>query len=173
MDLAITVTGSEPLTATEVKNYLKVDFTDDDTLIGDLITGVREMAEEVTGRALVAKTILLTIPKDYENEIELPYPDHNSVTAVTINGDDVLSDCVIAGNKEKIVKLPYVYNELLETNDGLAITYTCTGNCPTGVKIALLKNIAEIYEKRGNSFEGSVADLTENTIAQLARFTKL
>jgi hypothetical protein len=173
MDLQITNTGTEPLSASEVKNYLKVDYTTDDTLISDMITAVRELAEEFLGRALIAKTIVLTIPKDYDLEIELPYPDHNAVSAVTINGDDVLADCYIAGNYEKVVKLPYVYNEINDDNDGLVITYTCLGNVPKGVKIAMLQNIAEMYERRGNTFEGSIATLTENTIAKLTRFQKL
>lgn len=173
MDIKKTVTGTEPITANEVKSYLKIDFTTDDTLIGTLITGVREMAEELTGRSFVASTIEYFEDNDYDDEIRLPYPEHSEVTAVTINGDDVLSDCIVTGNKEKVVKLPYIYNGLTADDDGVKITYTTAGTCPTGVKLAMLKAIGDIYENRGNTFEGSIAELSENSIAMLTRFMKL
>lgn len=158
--------SSEPVTATEVKSYLKIDFTDDDTLIETIISGVREMAEELTGLSLIPSTIVYFEDLDYDDEIRLPYPEHNAVTAVTQNGDDILSDCIITGETEKVVKLPYIY-------DGIKITYTTLGTCPAGVKLALLKAIADIYEKRGNTFEGAIAELSENSIAMLTRYMKL
>lgn len=47
------VTGVEPITLAEMKQHLRVDFTDDDDLISSLITAAREHAETVTGRSLV------------------------------------------------------------------------------------------------------------------------
>ena len=158
--------SSEPVTVTEVKSYLKIDFTDDDTLIETIISGVREMAEELTGLSLIPSTIVYFEDSDYDDEIRLPYPEHSAVTAVTQNGDDILSDCIITGETEKVVKLPYIY-------DGIKITYTTLGTCPAGVKLALLKAIADIYEKRGNTFEGAIAELSENSIAMLTRYMKL
>ena len=173
MDIKKTATGTEPLTATEVKNYLKIDFTEDDTMIGKLITGCREMAEQFTGRSFIESEIEYFDSDNYEKEIRLPYPDHNTITAVTINGSDVLSGCQITGNTEKIVVLPFSYQNIIEDEAGVKITYTTTGNCPDGVKLAILKAIGDIYEQRGNTFEGSVSRLSENSIAMLTRFAKL
>jgi hypothetical protein len=53
----ITPVATEPIALADAKSYLRVDFTDDDTLIGNLITRVRSFAEEVTGRALATQTI--------------------------------------------------------------------------------------------------------------------
>lgn len=158
--------SSEPVTATEVKSYLKIDFTDDDTLIETIISGVREMAEELTGLSLIPSTIVYFEDSDYDDEIRLPYPEHNDVTEVIQNSEDITDDCIITGETEKVVKLPYVY-------DGIKITYTTLGTCPAGVKLALLKAIADIYEKRGNTFEGAIAELSENSIAMLTRYMKL
>ena len=169
MDIQSTITGAEPLTVLEVKNYLKVDYNDDDTLIGALISGVREMAEEITGRGLIAKTIVLTLTGETERYVVLPYPDHGTVDSVVLNDTDILADCVIGGSIQKIVRLPGIYYDI----EKLVITYNVLGECPAGVKIALLKNIGELYEKRGNTFEGGLADLTENTIAILSRYMVL
>ena len=158
--------SSEPVTATEVKNYLKIDFTDDDTLIETIISGVREMAEQHTGLSLIPSTIVYFEDSDYDDEIRLPYPEHNDVTEVIQNSEDITADCIITGETEKVVKLPYIY-------DGIKITYTTLGTCPAGVKLALLKAIADIYERRGNTFEGAIAELSENSIAMLTRYMKL
>ena len=158
--------SSEPVTVTEVKSYLKIDFTDDDTLIETIISGVREMAEQHTGLSLIPSTIVYFEDSDYDDEIRLPYPEHNDVTEVIQNSEDITADCIITGETEKVVKLPYIY-------DGIKITYTTLGTCPAGVKLALLKAIADIYERRGNTFEGAIAELSENSIAMLTRYMKL
>ena len=41
----VTPAASEPITLTEAKNFLRVDGTDDDTLITALISAAREMCE--------------------------------------------------------------------------------------------------------------------------------
>jgi len=173
MDIKYSGTITEPLTAVDVKNYLKIDFATDDTLIALLITGCRELAEMYCGRSFVVKTVELFMDYDYEDVIELPYPDHNAVTAVTQNGDDILADCIITGNVLKTVKLPQIYGSPAANTDGVKITYTTLANCPAVIKTAILKSIAEMYEKRGNSFEGSIATLSENAYAMLAPYIKL
>jgi len=53
----VTPAASEPITLTEAKNFLRVDHSDDDTLISALITAARQMCEEYTRRILVTTTI--------------------------------------------------------------------------------------------------------------------
>jgi hypothetical protein len=45
----------EPVTLADMKNYMKVTYNDDDTLIQSLITTAREMVEGFTARSLVNK----------------------------------------------------------------------------------------------------------------------
>ena len=53
----VTPAASEPITLTEAKNFLRVDHSDDDTLISALITASRQMCEEYTRRILVTTTV--------------------------------------------------------------------------------------------------------------------
>lgn len=53
----VTAAASEPITLTEAKNFLRVDHSDDDTLIEALITAARQMCEEYTRRILVTTTV--------------------------------------------------------------------------------------------------------------------
>ena len=52
-----TPASSELLTLTEVKRYLRVDFTSEDTLIADLITDARRYAENILHKSLCTQTI--------------------------------------------------------------------------------------------------------------------
>lgn len=57
----LTAPAVEPVTTTEAKSYMRVDTSDDDTLIGDLITTVREHVESVTRRVFVASMWQFTL----------------------------------------------------------------------------------------------------------------
>ena len=80
-DITTTVEpASEPITLTEAKNYLKVDFDDDNDLISGLITSARVRLEKYAGVAMTART-LQTVA--YVDEfIELPYAPINTITKV-------------------------------------------------------------------------------------------
>lgn len=49
--------AQEPITVSDAKAWLRVDWTDDDTLIASLISRARAWAESVTHRALATQTI--------------------------------------------------------------------------------------------------------------------
>ena len=170
MQLKYSNIGTEPVSATEVKNYLKIDFATDDDLIADLITGVRENIEQYTGRSLVVKTIEY-FDEDIYEEIELPYPDHDEITEVKFNGT-VSTEYVKTGLTQFIIKPTVTFTDVTgETNNtGINVTYTTTGNCPGGIKIEILRLIGEKYEKRGNTFDGATNELTENSYANLLPF---
>lgn len=51
----------EPVTLTEAKAWLKLDTSDDDSLITDLIKGARQAAEDFTRRAFITQTVTLTL----------------------------------------------------------------------------------------------------------------
>ena len=51
----------EPVTLADMKNYLKVVFSDDDVLIQSLITAAREVVEGFTARSYVTKGYIMTL----------------------------------------------------------------------------------------------------------------
>lgn len=53
--------ASEPVTAAEVKDQLRITGTDDDALIELYIQSARELCEELTGLALITQTWKLTL----------------------------------------------------------------------------------------------------------------
>lgn len=53
----LTPVSAEPITLSDAKSYLRVDFSDDDATIAALITRARSYAETVTGRAIATQQI--------------------------------------------------------------------------------------------------------------------
>ncbi len=58
-----TAPASEPVTLDEAKAFLRVDTSDDNTLITDLIVAAREAAEAYTRRAFITQTLKLWLDR--------------------------------------------------------------------------------------------------------------
>lgn len=177
MQIRYSGTIVEPITLVDIKNYLKIDLANDDALITALIIGCREKIEEFTQRSLVVKTI----EAFYESEevvdavrvITLPYPSHNEITEVKINGV-VSTDYTQTGLNRFIVTLPSVFTSISTgtiTDEGVIIKYTTLADCPEAIKTEIKRLILQQYEKRGNTFEGAIVELDENSYSNLMQFT--
>lgn len=55
-NVVVTDPASEPVTTEEAKSHMRVTISDDDTLIGDMITVARDMLENFTCRAFINTT---------------------------------------------------------------------------------------------------------------------
>ena len=160
--------GAEPVSLTEVKSYLKVDFTTEDTLITSLIKMVRQQIEKFTGLSLVSKTIEY-FDEEIDEEILLPFPEHDEIEELKLNGS-VSTSYIKTGLTQFLIK-PNSTNILDGAEDyGIYVKYTTTGNCPEGIKLEILRLLAEKYVNRGNTFEGAIAELSENSYANLAQY---
>lgn len=78
----ITAPTTEPISLTEAKLHLKVDNSDDDTLISSLIKAARQSAENFTNRALSSQVLELILDDFPEKEIVLPRPPVETLTSI-------------------------------------------------------------------------------------------
>lgn len=60
--IVLTPPSVEPVTLSDVKDWLNIDFTSKDALIARLITRARRRAETLTGRAFASQQIQCTFP---------------------------------------------------------------------------------------------------------------
>jgi hypothetical protein len=75
--IVLTPPSVEPITLSDVKDWINVDFSDKDALISRLITRARRRAETLTGRALASQQIQCTFPITRPQGGELSGPiDH-------------------------------------------------------------------------------------------------
>lgn len=90
----LTVTSApatEPIDVTTAKSYLRLEHSEDDTLISTLITAARKYCEEAIGRAFITQTLRLSLDDwPCDGVIRLPRPPLQSVSSITYldsNGD--------------------------------------------------------------------------------------
>lgn len=160
-------TSTEPISLSTAKAYLKVDFSDEDSLITSLISQVRERVEQFTGLSLIASQIEVNVPY-VPDELRLPYPNHDTITEVKINGQ--VSTAYTKTGLSRFILIPdsVFMSDLGEK--GMYVKYKTTGYCPEGLKQAMLKALDEGYRNRGNTFEGQITGLSENTYAMCAPY---
>lgn len=127
----ITDLSTEPVTLTEAKNFMNIDFSDFDDLITMLIQASRMESERVTGKAYGAKVIQVTgnTLTDKNGDVEKIYPITPFVSAVTWADED--------GNVD------YRYNAGYNT-------------LPVDLKLAILQRVATGFAYRENGYEAAI-----------------
>ena len=157
-----TAPAKELWTLSEVKNYLKVDTSADDTLITTLLQSAREVAERYLNQALITQTITEKLDRLNSPVIYLSvspvisvssfqYADSQNTTQ-TYNASNYIVDTF-----EKPARLSVAYGKTWPTLYGnindVTITYTAGYNTePSGVPMqirqAILMMIADSYDNR-------------------------
>ena len=150
-----TITGVEPITVDEVKAYLKISYSQEDTLIASQISEVRSIAEKITSRSLIEKTVqLFDDGEDLCSPYALPMPPHNEVVSFTVNGEDVTYS--IIGLTQKKIDYNRVFTNLYSQANYIEAEFTTLAAMNEGLKAAMLRIISDLYEYRGNKFEESI-----------------
>lgn len=85
----VTPPATEPLSLVEVKEYLRIDGTDQDAVLGAIIKAARRFCENVQRQAYITQTLELALDAwPREAHITLPRAPLRSVTAVTYTDKD-------------------------------------------------------------------------------------
>ena len=156
--------GSEIITTTEVKNYVRIDTTADDALIATMITQARIWAENFISRDIVSKNRTYYIDRTDTGLFDLPFSPVASISEITINN-------IITTNYE-ILGLD---NETIELDQGSAdrvkITYITTGLNDSLLKQALLQLVSTYYDNRADFIASqSVSEIPSNVKVVLSSY---
>lgn len=135
-------TGSEIVTVSEAKSYIRIDTSDDDALLGDMITQARIWCENYIGKDIVAKT------RQYYKELadgrfEIPYAPISSITSITVEG--VAATYETYGLYDDVIEL----NSLGKHKD-IIVTYTTAGQDDALLKQAILQFVSTLYDNRAD-----------------------
>ena len=166
--------ANELWTTAEVKNYLKVDDATDDALIAAMNKAARFEVESRQNISTLNKTIVQKLERfpssykvatDYENVIKcLVYPliSVTSITYLDENGvSRVLNPSLYEVDTYRGLITEAVDQDFPDTylslND-VTITYvagfgTNATDCPSDIRIAVLKLIAAMYDNRTNGIQ--------------------
>jgi len=143
--------ASEPVSVSEAKAYMRVTDSDDDTLIGELITSARQRLERFTGLSFGAKTLKARWDS-MDSWAELPYQPKAVITGCV---DD---DGVTLVYESRGLDYKQVY---CNTQYGVTFTYTVSWTTfPKALKEAILKEVSTAYENRENFYiDGTMTEL--------------
>lgn len=153
---------NEPWTLSDVKNYLKVDTSADDTLITTLISAARQAAESYLNMALITQTITEKLDRLNSPTLYLSvspvisvsnfqYADSQNTTQTFASTNYVVDTF------SKPARLSLAYGKTWPTLYGnindVTITYTAgfgteASGVPTQIRQAMLMMIADSYDNR-------------------------
>ena len=149
LSISFTTPASEPVTLSDVKNWIKVadSYTDDDALITALITTARQMLEEYLSISIASKTYTVVL-KNELGDMELPYGPVTSITsAADFDGDSLTNgtDYIVYGEDFKRLQTVTDYIKLV-----YVAGYTTV---PQALKDAIKMQVGYMYEHRGDELD--------------------
>src|SRR5262245_11010801 len=178
----ITAPAVLPLTLTEVKQHLRVDYTEADDLITAYIEAATSYVQgefSYTGRALVTQTWQLVIDHFPVHEIKIPLPPLQSITSIEYDGTDGLpiilatDQYAVDDSSEPAWIVPTtagwptaVLNAINAVRIEFIAGYPATSdsppdlraNIPASIKQALLLLIGQFHEHREENVVGLIAN---------------
>lgn len=178
-----TTPATEPVSRTEAKTFLKLDGTDEDTLVDLLIRSAVETLERETGLALITQTItcradtapqlgpetLPVAPASVITSIQTLDADR---TATTVDSNTYYLDA--AGRLPMLGLLAdHLWPEVGAASGGFVVTYTAgygasSTSVPGDLRLAVLNLVAWHYQNRGDL---QAPELPEQVRRVISRYT--
>jgi uncharacterized phiE125 gp8 family phage protein len=164
----VTPPASEPLTLAEVKEFLRVDHSDDDATLAIFITAARQLCESYTRMALLPTTFeefFDDFPQysgDYKDEIRLSRSPVSAVTYVKyIDGNETTITANAADYKIDTISRPARISPdngwfgTYETINAVFVRYVAgfanAAAVPAPLKHGMMLVIGDMYENRTDS----------------------
>ena len=153
-----------PVSLTEIKKHLRIDHSDEDTLLSSYITAAREQAEHLTGRAFGERQLKLTTLQGCM-QIVLPYPPLVSVDSVNVGGET-------ASYTLDDVEPAVVILDEDPGDEPVTITYTTGSPVPERAKHAIKVLVAHWEQFRTPFINGKVQEVP-HTFERLLRTMRI
>ena len=166
-----TAPASEPITTAEAKSQLRIDSSDEDTLVDNYITVARQTLETLMRRAFITQTITLKYDS-FPSRIRLPRPPSASVTSITYVDTDgatqtwdsanyVLDSQVEPASIQPAYGVDYP-NTRTQPN-AVTVTYVAgygsASDVPESIRLAIRLLVGSYYENREATSVAKVNEL--------------
>lgn len=169
-----TAPATEPVSLAEAKLHLRVDTdcTDEDTLIGALITAAREMVENYTGLALINQTWEYTCDEFPDDDLALrpaPLSSISSITYVDTAGTTQTASALTlyAADTYSIpgaatLRYGQTWPSVRDLRNSITVTYVAGfgaagSSVPGPIKAAILLLIGHLFEHRESVVIGTIS----------------
>jgi len=153
----ISAPATEPITVTEAKNWLKVDYATDDALITNLIKAARERAESYCNTGFITQTVEERLEEFPDGNIILSLSPVISVTSVAYTDLADASATVSADDYSLVAAAPILIpDDAWPSGSEVIITYVIgrgasADDVPAAVKAAMQLMITHWYENRADT----------------------
>lgn len=134
-------TGSEIVTVSGAKDFIRIDTSDDDTLIGNMIEQARLWCENYISRDIVAKTRVYYL-EEADSRFDVPFAPLASISSVTVDG--TAADYNTYGVYDEVILL-----DSLPAKD-IKVTYTTEGMNDGLLQQAILQLVSTYYDNRAD-----------------------
>lgn len=158
------VTGSEIVTVSDVKDYARIDTDADDTLIGNMITQARIWCENYISRDIVAKNRTYYLDST-QGIFDLPFAPVASISSVTVKGEAETYEAI--GLDNETIELDNGYAERVK------VTYVTTGLDDGLLQQAILQLATTYYDNRGEFIIGNISDMPTNVKSILSSYKSM
>lgn len=163
--LETTVTSEpsvEPLDVSTVKDFLKIDYSADDSLLNTLITLARRKCEQYSNLSFITQTIQATW-QQYGYRVRLPRGPVQSITTVKrLHQDDEVTltttddDYYTSGQDFLTLNMNQMYQDYGKDSYRLKVVYIAgygdaASDVPGEAIEAVQRTVAWLYEHRGES----------------------
>jgi uncharacterized phiE125 gp8 family phage protein len=173
--------AAEPVALTEAKAHLRVDASDEDTLISSLILTSRLHVEAALGLALVTQSWRLLLDRwPPHKDIELPLRPLQSIEAVRVYPADGAATVIDPGDyladtasvPPRLVRTGVIWRQPGRAANGIEIDFTAgygdaAADVPAPIRQALLLLVAHWYEQREPIEVGSPAARVPEAVSGL------
>ena len=149
----------EPVSLSDMKSFLRVDYNDDDDLILSMIKAVRKQCENFTGRSLIEQNYSLFLDNIDRNAIQLPKQPLISVLNVKVYDRDDMASVLSSDNYNVdliggLVVLKTGVNSVRDYN-GIEIEFTSgygvlAEDVPNDLVEGIKRSVSYLYENRGD-----------------------
>lgn len=133
--------GNEIVTLAEAKAFIRIDTTDDDTIITTIIEQARLVCENYISADIVSKSRTYYL-ESANDRFEVPFSPITSITTVTVEGSAASHTSYGANNE--ILSL-----DKLAAKD-IVVTYITSGINNALVKQAILQLVSTLYDNRSD-----------------------
>jgi uncharacterized phiE125 gp8 family phage protein len=171
----------EPVTVAEAKAHLRVDGTDEDTLIASLILTSRLHLETALGLALITQSWRLLLDRwPPAKDLEMPLRPLQSIEEVRVlpaDGDPTVIDAAnyladAASVPPRLVRTGVIWPQPGRVANGVEIDFTAgygaaPEDVPAPLRQALLLLIAHWYENREPIAVGSPETIVPGPVSEL------
>lgn len=157
--------ATEPVSLSTVKDHLRIDTTDQDSALSNLIQAARERAERYLARALITQTLELRLDR-FPSMIELPRPPIQSMDTITYIDPDGVEQTLASydADTEGARIIPSHGSDWPTTRvtvNAVTVTYTAgygdAADVPEAIKQGMLVQIERMYDRHDTDYDKTLA----------------